>query len=166
MIVVPYAGDFPADTVGKLESLDVDYDLHEIDAANDWGYCLLLDKLWRKAARRHDDLIVVEHDILIGDDTLDRFARCDRGWCAAPYWIANQYRTALGCTRFRAHLIRSNPDLILEAAKLPSGGMPEGHWKRMDVRIRQRLEQDGWRECDRHPRVTHLHRYPQMAPEA
>jgi hypothetical protein len=52
------------------------------------------------------DLIIIEQDIEIAEDTVSSFASCSEPWCTYWYHSVNftQLRTALGCTRFRASL--------------------------------------------------------------
>jgi hypothetical protein len=85
------------------------------------AYFDLLSKLWAERI----DFAIVEHDIEVGPDTLDRFADCDHLWCAHSYEVyagdvAAAYGGpfALGCARFRAELMERFPDAVEQAGKM------------------------------------------------
>lgn len=132
----------------------------EIDTRDDLGYWMLLCKWWAHADWNGTDLMVVEHDIVIHPDVPKQFDECDSDVCVFEYWIGGSYMYGLGCTRFRADLIRRKPDAMNQAGKLDSLGLPPGHWKRLDGQI--------WRTigppCVHTPPVRHLHEYPQREP--
>ena len=102
-----YATGYEAEYVGNLE-----YDLD-----NDYAY-------WREVKRRWngtEDLVIIEHDIEIGQDTLQGFAECPGDWCTYAYPIIDKQTWlayGLGCARFSARLQRAvTPDIIEKTYK-------------------------------------------------
>lgn len=53
---------------------------------------------------RGEDLLVVEHDIVLHGDVIRQFEACPNVWCTFPYWKDGWLDQALGCTRFRAEV--------------------------------------------------------------
>jgi hypothetical protein len=48
-----------------------------------------------------DDLMIVEHDIVLHDQVVEQFEACPNVWCTFPYWHDEWLDEALGCTRLR-----------------------------------------------------------------
>lgn len=106
------------------------------------------------------DLVIIEHDIVINKDTLQSFDDCQNIWCGSPYQLQTLKDTALGCTRLRYSLLVKYPNLVYDAGKIPlNGRFPEGHWKRLDSRIKMQMQRLEISECINHREVKHLHDY-------
>lgn len=65
-----------------------------------------------------DDLIVVEHDVVLRPDVLVQFDECPEPWCVFGYAdmcheaCREAWANMLGCTRFRKELIAAVPDAV------------------------------------------------------
>lgn len=135
------------------------YDLHPDTAAalppgaelvptpDDYDY-------WRELARRwdgSDDLVVIEHDIVIHDQVIPQFAACGSPWCTFPYFYGPDhdpsrvvYETP-GCAKFSADCQRRFP--------LPPVSAP---WPQVDGILCNLLRvENGLSACQHRPWVTH-----------
>lgn len=130
-----------------------------IDPADPTAYSRILIDAWAADG----DLVIVEHDIGIRAGVVEELSVCSQPWCGFPYAIGESLLVCLGCTKFSAHLKAMLPNLMAEAAAIGSeqdgGGVPAGHWSRMDVRIGACLERLGHNRHRHEPAVTHFHRY-------
>lgn len=131
----------------------------EIDPDRPTHYAQILCDAWREPG----DLVIVEHDIGIHPYTIERLLACSQPWCGNPYNIAGRLLVCLGCTKFSAHLKATLPGLMIEAAAVGNeqdgGGIPAGHWCRLDVRIGAALERLGHQRHAHWPPVDHFHEY-------
>lgn len=117
-IVVPYT-TLHKDTRAALEPYGdrVQY----VDVSGDEGafWCLFRD-LWAAG----EDVILIEHDIVVRPATIDHFDRCPQSWCSCSYtwrwkpayhWLTDRstkvLNASLGCVRFRAELLADCPEL-------------------------------------------------------
>jgi hypothetical protein len=129
------------------------------------SYFYLMRDLW--SAER--TFCIVEQDIVVDPaHHLKSFDNCPEIWCAASYEVyqgdiadAYGYAGALGCTRFRAELIRRYPEAIAEAGKMDMHPVhPPRSWAVMDSTLAQYLHGPHQLTPHRHyPNVTHLHVY-------
>ena len=127
-------------------------------------YYRLLARLWAEQV----DFVVVEHDIIVGRDTLAGFEGCGHWWCAHSYRqadgcdIAVTYGqlTTLGCTRFRAEVMAWAPGAVLEAGVTWNGRYPPRDWHALDHALGQALRGAARLQGGAHrhwPNVEHLH---------
>ena len=152
-VVIPYVPRFlHADVLSALvscnpEAVDV--------SASDFAYGELLVRLWSPPF--DEDLLLVEHDVVVGFDTVDQLITCACEWGAFPYLGANgEEITGLGCVRFRRGFMATHPDAMMRAVGSTNpGGLPPGHWVRLDGWIRQALLP--FEPHVHHPCVTHHH---------
>lgn len=130
-----------------------------IDPADPTAYSRILVEAWAEPG----DLVIVEHDVGIRAGVVEELLGCSQPWCGFPYAIGESLLVCLGCTRFSAHLKAMLPGLMAEAAAIDSaqdgGGVPAGHWTRMDVRIGACLERHGHARHAHLPAVEHYHTY-------
>jgi hypothetical protein len=130
-----------------------------------------------------DDLMVVEHDIMIHDEVLRQFEECPNVWCTFPYWKNEWFDNALGCTRFRLEVQQEiSPQEIQEEswgscwecnphATLPThdelldltkwrarvqGGEILGCWRHIDGKIIWSMQRHNIKACVHLPTVEHL----------
>jgi hypothetical protein len=71
-------------------------------SSDDFAYWRMMRDVWNKG----EPFIIVEHDVLVRSDTIERLAACPRQWCSQRVhsvdvghgraWVA-----ALGCAHFR-----------------------------------------------------------------
>ena len=76
-------------------------------------YWRVLTEFWS----RGEDLMVLEHDVVCRPDVLSGFAACPKPWCLHSYHNhteqdSENWRNALGATRFRRELVRAVPDAL------------------------------------------------------
>jgi len=93
------------------------------------AYYDLLARLWSDGRT----FAVVEHDIVIGPDTLDSLAACPHDWCSCPYRYGNTTTHGLGCVKFSAELIARNPDAMIRVGVMSDGSHERRHWCRLDA---------------------------------
>jgi Methyltransferase domain len=109
------------------------------------------------------DLITVEQDIEVGEDTIASLEGCDQDWCSFAYPVfarGIRLKTGLGCAKFSAALQRKVPaDQI--AATFPSCPTCHGQgvWQHLDWHVAAVLKQAGLEPCV-HGDIPHLHEYP------
>lgn len=157
MIVVPYVGNVPGEVIAPLPRPL----LVQLDRGDSTAYSRRMAAWWSTG----DDLIIIEHDVVIHDRVLPAFWRCPKVWCVYPYHVAGSWVTGLGCVRFRGGLLDVLPSAVRDANTIDDDGLRAGDWRRMDVRIAKVLHTLGVHEHIHWPPVTHLHRYPQPPPQ-
>lgn len=148
MILVPYVELDPRVVAAIPEPVCL-----ESVAESETAYFEVLSRYWGQ------DLIVIEHDIVIHDKVIPEFLACLEPWCAFPYrHRSGQVAPALGCTRFRKEL----PDIMdeLGAISTTRTGRNDNSrpkiWQRLDTRIHLLLSERGYK-CHVHtPEVEHL----------
>jgi hypothetical protein len=93
------------------------------------------------------DLIVIEHDIVIDENTIPSFEDCQEPWCSFKFDVMGQdIDFALGCTKWSA-----------EARKLVTPPA-RANWRTLDVQIRELMIWVGL-QPHVHGKVAHLHPY-------
>lgn len=119
---------------------------------------------WREIRTRWQgtgDLVIVEHDIVIGPDTISSLEGCDRDWCSFSYDIfgCKVLTSSLGCTRFSAALQRA---VSLDEVAASFADCPhcegKGCWWHLDNYLAAFLLGRGF-EPHVHGTVEHLHDY-------
>ena len=164
-LVVPHVGEVHLDKVVPALADAPRYGWHlrvvPLGLRTD-AYWRSLCGWWEACGKARQDLMLVEHDVVVHDDVFRQFDECPEPLCAFTYWLGTDYGYGLGCTRFRGSLIRIHHDAIERAGRIVTDGVPVvGHWKRMDTRMWQVLGKPHVHE----PPVRHLHDYPLKEPE-
>jgi hypothetical protein len=119
---------------------------------------------WREIRARwtgEQDLVTIEHDIVIGPGTVASLEECDRDWCAWAYDIFGCKRliNALGCTKFSAALQRAVPlDRVAALFSHCAHCHGEGCWWHLDNYLAAALQAAGFAPHV-HGDVPHLHDY-------
>jgi hypothetical protein len=155
-VVVPYVH-------GRLLRATVDSVQEHLPGASyrdvggsETAYHDLLAELWVQP----EDTIVVEHDIEVHERVLGSFEGCTGWWCTLPYQGPSGPLTEnLGCVRWRAELMRDEPDLLTAIAS-DANSVPARSWRRLDVRLLTELKRRGYDPHAHSDPVRHLHRYP------
>lgn len=129
---------------GSYEAID--------HAGADSGYYDCLAELWKTT--RNEDLVIVEHDIVIRQDTIKNLLECTEGdYCSWDYPIGSgpTRGAGLGCVRFKKRLIIEVPGLFsdLLAINWPHSGNNTS-WTRLDGRIHHVLQRQ-------HGKTIHVH---------
>ena len=132
------------------------YSWEAIDVSDsDQAYFEVIQDLWNYG----QGFALVEHDIVVGPETLKSFEDCSEPWCASPYpYFAGSY-AGLGCVRFRTELIGQSKGLMEEIANISNPLHPPGHYCTLDSWIQRGLYRRGF-SIHRHEPVGHLHRWP------
>lgn len=127
-------------------------DPFDVCLVDDTDYWCLLAELWSKG----HGFAVVEHDVVIAPDTLDRFDACSNDWCAQRYeYFVGPY-AGLGCMRFSAALIARNPDALRRVATMSDPTHPARHWCRLDAWLQQVLSAARETLCIHEGTLEHL----------
>lgn len=96
----------------------------------DESYWELLRDLWLDGR----GFIIVEHDIVVNETTIDELKSCDHDWCAMPFhYRGNDHAYALACTKISAELIRRHPEVPDVLGDMSDAQHPPKHWCRMDA---------------------------------
>jgi hypothetical protein len=134
-VAVPFTS-LRAETVVALTGEQVRYS----PMLDDGSYFELLRDLWVDGR----SFIIVEHDIVVNETTLDELRVCDHDWCAMPFpYRGNPMAYSLACAKFSAALIARNPDLMEIVGQRSDAKHPPRHWCRMDAWIWQLLTDRG-----------------------
>lgn len=155
-IVVPHTrARLRDETVEALRAHMRDSDTVEfVDVS---GHDLQLWETWQWAWQAREDVIWVEHDIVIGPDTIPGFEACQDEWCAHGYEYAHfGVYAGTGCVRFRASLMRAFPDLWDQVGRCAGRKHPPKHWCSLDAFSKVILSQQGYRQHLHEPAVAHL----------
>lgn len=146
-IVVPYVqGMLRQETRDSLPAEAVLVQMRHQDS-----YFTLLRALWLLQG----DLLVWEQDIVALPSDVWAMQECPHYWCAAPYMVARKVQPALGFTRFRGEVQEAFTDLFRKVEE-DDGDQPPRCWWRLDVRIKQELEKEGFK-MHIHGEVSHFH---------
>jgi hypothetical protein len=106
---------------------------------SDMAYGLLLLDLWWSG----EPFCIIEHDVVIGAETLPRFEGCPEPWCVDG--------TAFECVRFRSEKLR--PDLFADQVIGPPHESPL-RWDRLSNTVDLALYDRGERVHQHEPRST------------
>jgi hypothetical protein len=125
------------------------------------AYWELLCRLWDAK----EAFTIIEHDIELHDKVVRPLTYCKEPWCVFPYGGPPQrpdaagvihppmlITTGLGCTRFRASMMRDHPNFMSELGPT--------YWQALDSHIHGRLDGLGYKRHLHYPAVTHHHDYP------
>jgi hypothetical protein len=100
------------------------------------SYFELFSDLWNAGK----SFIIVEHDIVVNETTIDELRICEHDWCAMPFPYRGEERAySLACSRFSAGLIRKIPELPEIVGEMWDDTHPMRHWCRLDAWIWQVL---------------------------
>ena len=151
-VVIPYVSGHLKDGVFAAASASgYAVELHDV-SASDTEFWRLLDSLWR----RGESFLCIEHDIVVGRDTVKSFAECENPWCSAHYPYNGGVSTGLGCTRFRQSLMREHPDVMSVVGEMEDAVHSPRHWCALDANLRTLLGILGVPHCGNHGQVEHL----------
>lgn len=124
-IAVPFS-ELHAETVVALHGEQVRYAPCRVDT----DYWTLLYDLWQAK----QSFIVVEHDIVVNETTIDELRVCEHDWCAMPFPYRGEEKAySLACTKFSAGLIGRYPKLLEIVGGMSDAFHPPGHWCRLDA---------------------------------
>jgi hypothetical protein len=152
-VVVPVVPEsrHVAVVTAALAAAGVPYGVETVEGPD--GYWKLLAGLWEGG----DGFVVVEHDIVVGLETVWELIGCEHSWCAAPYPYMGGKGTiiGLGCTKFSGEIIAAVPDALERAGEM-TDSHPAKHWCRLDSRIQRALVDSGYHVHFEHAPVEHL----------
>lgn len=136
-----------------LTAAGAQWEVHDVSGA-ETAYWTLLAGLW--AQRR--SVIIVEHDVVVGPDTIRDLIDCPQGWCCAPYGYGPGEGTivGLGCTKLSGALMVAVPDAVERAGEMSDAKHKPRSWCRLDGNLARVLVDAGRIRCFAHPPVGHL----------
>ena len=73
--------------------------------SSEWGYTNFLQQLWDD----HEDVIIVEHDVIPWPGAIEALWSCPCEWCYYPYDLDNPLFPYLGCTKIKATFMDKVP---------------------------------------------------------
>lgn len=133
-------------------------------SGSDTAYLETLALLWAD----EEDFVIVEHDVVPDLTAFLELGVCTSPYCCFPYAWTTCVGPALGCTRFRRELLRTVPDAVEQAARIPSAYGRPGHWRQLDVHLMRNVLRDthAWQPHVHLPPVEHLNEAQQLQPDA
>lgn len=148
------------ETLQALEAFTVGHTVELVDCTgNQTRYHETLERYWAD----QNDWVNVEHDIVLGPDTIASLEACPWPWCCYVAELACGYTPgALGCVRFSHDLMTRMPSAMVDAGKPDTSGVVAKAWHRTDVRLDQILRRAGY-VPHIHGRVTHLNPKQKLA---
>ena len=151
-VICPYTGGgLRPEVVWALQ--DSGHDFEAVDVSgSDESYHELLSDLWGAGK----SFALVEHDVVIGPDTLASFDSCPMEWCTFSYRYLSSVYWGLGCTRFRGSLLQRLPDVMVQVAEYGSPRHPKRHWCIQDQAITTALRSRRLEWPHLHGEVEHL----------
>lgn len=100
----------------------------EVDvSSDDRAYVRLMQEAWRW----DDQLLVIEHDIVVHRYVVPQLEACSLPVCAFPYQLLGRITTGLGCTRFAERDVDLLDSLIT----------PDTTWSTLDIVLLSALPQ-------------------------
>lgn len=143
-VIVAYATLYP-ETKAALEADG--YSPEYVDVGrSESAYHDLLASVWRTGR----GFVNVEQDIVPWPGALARLIECPELWCGFAYSLSTGYNSTLGCARFQEALVHGHPTVFQEMDQLPLHGEAPRKWSRVDIRLKEILE-------DRHGLKMHIH---------
>ena len=132
-LLVPYVpSKLRPETIEALQAdgLEPDYRLCE----GDQGYWQVLASVWGHC---RDDLVIVEHDIVVNPGSVSELVECPEHWCVFPYeYLDDHYGVGLGCVKFSRWLQARADNLMQRVGDASRDRMhPQKHWCRLDILI-------------------------------
>lgn len=125
------------------ERIDVGHD--------DEAYWRLLNRLWHTG----QSFLLIEHDVVIGPDTVAEMTGCPKEWCAASYPYISTVSYGLACTKFRGSLMARFPNLFDMIGEAEIMRHPKRHWCTLDMGVSPILWALGVSRCQFHNGVGH-----------
>jgi len=152
-VIAPYTAFAP----GVAEALDATgWAWHPVDVSGSpRAYWDLLDDLWRECRT----FAIVEHDVIVQPDLIDHLVACPADWCAYPIEYFNGPYAGLGCAKFGAGLISSNPFAIDAVGGMSDAGHEAKHFCRLDAWLQQVLGRNGATMHVHSPVLRHVRPY-------
>ncbi len=134
--------------------VDAGYEPNPVDVSeSDDAYFELLRHLWSVG----DSFGIVEHDVVVRDDSLTILEECESPWCAFTFEYARNPIPGLGCVKFTADIIARNPTAMDEVAAMWDETHLPRHWCRLDAWLQQHVLPDhGEKQCVHTPPLRHL----------
>lgn len=120
-----------------------------------------IESIWTSG----EDLMTIEHDNVITENTVTSFEDCPMPWCSFGYptMPGQEYNLlvyGLGCTRFRKQLMAAvSPDEVQAVHGACVNCAPDnkrGCWRHIDGKIRHVLQRRGFEPHVHWPPVVHL----------
>jgi hypothetical protein len=112
-------------------------------------------RFWRDAWALKRTFMVVEHDVVIGEDTVAEMTGCPKSWCAAPYPYISTISHGLACVKFRSELMVRFPTLFEMIGAASIMRHPQAHWCTLDMAVSPVLWALGNPRCENHNMVDH-----------
>lgn len=149
-IICGYANDgLRPETRESLEKFAPGVELLDF-SGDDFAYWNAIKERWTG----EEDLVTIEQDMVITEDTIPSFEKCDRLWCSFGYETvpyAGRVNACLGCTKFSAELQRQFPIGVFNK---------DLYWCEIDINIGRHLYLHGNSLTPHdHGDVQHLHEY-------
>lgn len=144
-IYVPWVGTWPKDVLQAIDEGEYAGPVTELELDDDdpTDYWTALANLWYAK----ESFIIVEHDIVVADDTLKKLADCPRRWCGARYPYLNHPYWGLGCMKFGAELMEKLPQAMNQVGNMKTRRHPQRHWCAIDARLQNVLTSNDVELC-------------------
>jgi hypothetical protein len=149
-VVIPFTRLQP-DVLAAVRASGRPYECVNV-SDSDESYFRLLSELWAAG----ESFTLVEHDVIVGPETLASFDDCPHLWCAAKYSYLKGSYWGLGCTRFRGPLLKQFPGIMDEVGEYKAPRHSPRHWCTLDQALTHTLSAHRVEFPHIHGEVEHL----------
>lgn len=117
--------------VPVLAALDATgYDFSLVDVSDsDESYWSLLAGLWRSG----ESFTIVEHDVIVEEDSIAGLDECPEQWCAFAVRYGSGQHVGLGCVKFTAAFCAGRPRAMELVGEMSDATHAKKHWCRIDA---------------------------------
>ncbi len=151
-VILPYTKRI-AKVTAALDASGYEYEAIDVSESQS-KYFQVIQEIWNAG----EGWVNVEHDIVVGPDTIKSFDQCSADWCIAPYNYAvmpGGFYAGLGCCKISSRLIARNYDAMDRVGQMRDNDHKQRHWCRVDGWLKQVLIENG-EAPHAHESVQHL----------
>ena len=141
-VIIPYTMVHPV-IVDVMEPFSPTY----VEMENELSYWRLMCDIWAK----HEDVVIVEHDVIPYPFAIEGMWDCQGSWCSVTYQSKKGYGVyhMLGCTKLGTKLMDELPDVWQNVATTD-------YWT-LDAQLCDAAQRQGIIPHPHWPPCTHLH---------
>jgi len=156
-VIVPYTLDkLRIETQDAVMAWGGDYTFQLLAKNDDYAYARALMGWWET----HQDLVVIEHDIVPDPGMIRGLLECPGLWCGHPYHVGDgRYTYGLGLCKISRDVMDYRPGLATLAMRDHRGLVAHVPWASVNEAFERQMARSGYTMHHHPDPVTHLH-YP------
>lgn len=156
-VVVPYTVEkLREQTMTAVMEWGGDHTFYALDPTDDYAYARVLMDWWE----RHQDLVVIEQDIVPAPGMIDALLACAEAWCGYPYHVGEgRYTYGLGLCKIAATVMARHPALGMLAMRDHRGRICAQPWPAVNEALERQMTRCGYTMHHHEGVPVHLH-YP------